>query len=93
MIVVAVQAGPQTEPSVTPVFWSFAKVDPTWVPGQVITYAGGAPPAYVITCPGTHVGSTLAKLQKTGVTDGSVCGPACTATTITYTSGTGMQVQ
>jgi type II secretion system protein G len=60
---------------------------------KVTTQSGGAPPSYVITCPGTHVGSTLAKLQRTGVTDGSVCGPACTATTITYTSGTGMQTQ
>jgi hypothetical protein len=60
---------------------------------KVTTQSGGAPPSYVITCPGIHVGSTLAKLQKTGSTDGSVCGPTCTATTITYTSGTGIQVQ
>jgi prepilin-type N-terminal cleavage/methylation domain-containing protein len=60
---------------------------------KVTTQSGGAPPSYVITCPGTHVGSTLAKLQRSGATDGSVCGPACTATTITYTSGTGMQTQ
>jgi prepilin-type N-terminal cleavage/methylation domain-containing protein len=60
---------------------------------QVTPQSGGAPPSYVITCPGTHVGSTLAKLQKAGTTDGSVCGSGCTATTITYTSGTGMQVQ
>jgi prepilin-type N-terminal cleavage/methylation domain-containing protein len=60
---------------------------------KVTPQSGGAPPSYVITCPGTHVGSTLAKLQKAGTTDGSVCGAACTSTTITYTSGTGMQAQ
>jgi prepilin-type N-terminal cleavage/methylation domain-containing protein len=60
---------------------------------KVTEQSGGAPPSYVITCPGAHVGSTLAKLQKTGSTDGTVCGSACTSSTITYTSGTGMQVQ
>src|SRR5580698_4101176 len=71
-----------------------AAVDPTqFYTIQVTEQSGGAAPSYVITCPGAHVGSTLAKLQKTGTTDGSVCGSGCTATTITYTSGTGMQVQ
>jgi prepilin-type N-terminal cleavage/methylation domain-containing protein len=60
---------------------------------RVTPQSGGAPPSYVITCPGTHVGSTLAKLQKSGSTDGTTCGAACTSTTITYTSGTGMQVR
>ncbi len=60
---------------------------------KVTEQSGGAPPSYIITCPGVHVGSTLAKLQKSGSTDGSVCGPGCTSTTITYTSGTGMQTQ
>ena len=60
---------------------------------RVTPQSGGAPPSYVITCPGTHVGSTLAKLQKAGSTDGSVCGATCTSSTITYTSGTGIQVQ
>jgi type II secretory pathway pseudopilin PulG len=60
---------------------------------HVTAQSGGAPPSYVITCPGIHVGSTLAKLQRSGSTDGTVCGPACNATTITYTSGTGIQVQ
>jgi type IV pilus assembly protein PilA len=71
-----------------------AAVDPTqFYTIKVTEQGGGAPPSYVITCPGTHVGSTLAKLQKAGTTDGSMCGPACTSTTITYTSGTGMQAQ
>lgn len=60
---------------------------------KVTAQTGGAPPSYVITCPGVHVASTLAKLQKAGATDGSVCGANCNATTITYSSGTGMQVQ
>ncbi len=60
---------------------------------KVTPQSGGAPPSYVITCPGVHVGSTLAKLQRSGSTDGTVCGPTCSATTITYTSGTGIQVQ
>lgn len=60
---------------------------------KVTPQSGGAPPSYVITCPGTHVGSTLTKLQMAGSTNGAVCGSGCTATTITYTSGTGMQVQ
>jgi type II secretion system protein G len=52
--------------------------------------ANGAPPSYVITCPGTHVGSTLQKIQSAST--GQVCGGGCTATTLTYTSGTGLQV-
>jgi type II secretion system protein G len=54
--------------------------------------AGGAPPSYVITCPGVHVGSTLQKLATVGG-GGAVCGGACAATTITYTAGTGLQVR
>jgi type II secretion system protein G len=52
--------------------------------------ANGAPPSYTITCPGTHVGSTLQKIQSAST--GQVCGAGCTATTLTYTSGTGLQV-
>jgi hypothetical protein len=37
VIVVEVHAGPHTEPSVVPAFCSFASVDPTCVPGHVMT--------------------------------------------------------
>ena len=56
----------------------------------VTPQAGGAPPSYTITCPGVHVGSTLQKIQSAST--GQVCGGGCTATTLTYTSGTGLQV-
>ena len=56
----------------------------------VTPQAGGAPPSYVITCPGVHVGSTLQKIQSAST--GQVCGCGCSATTLTYTSGTGLQV-
>jgi type II secretion system protein G len=56
----------------------------------VTPQANGAPPSYTITCPGVHVGSTLQKIQSAST--GNVCGGACTATTLTYTSGTGLQV-
>ena len=56
----------------------------------VTTQSGGQPPSYTITCPGVHVGSTLQKIQSAST--GAVCGAGCAATTITYTSGTGLQV-
>ena len=56
----------------------------------VTPQAGGAPPSYTITCPGVHVGSTLQKIQSAST--GQVCGGGCTATTLTYTSGTGLQI-
>jgi prepilin-type N-terminal cleavage/methylation domain-containing protein len=59
----------------------------------VTAAAAGNPASYVIQCPGTHAGSTLAKLQKNATTDGSVCGPACTATTLYYAAGSGIGVQ
>jgi prepilin-type N-terminal cleavage/methylation domain-containing protein len=59
----------------------------------VTAAAGGNPASYVIQCPGTHVGSTLAKLQKYTTTDGSVCGPNCAATKLYYAAGSGMAVQ
>ena len=37
----AVHPGPHTEPSVVPAFCNFANVEPTCVPGQVMTYEGG----------------------------------------------------
>lgn len=58
----------------------------------LVSLQNGQPPSYTITCPGIHVSSTLSKLQKVG-TPGTVCGDACTATTITYTSGVGLAVQ
>ncbi|HTW83427.1 MAG TPA: prepilin-type N-terminal cleavage/methylation domain-containing protein [Candidatus Sulfotelmatobacter sp.] len=54
--------------------------------------SGGSPAGYTITCPGVHVGSTLAKIPLTGGTSGSVCGTGCTATKILYVAGQGLQV-
>lgn len=54
--------------------------------------SGGSPATYTITCPGVHVGSTLQKLPLTGGTSGTVCGGGCTATTILYIAGEGLQV-
>ena len=52
---------------------------------------GGAPATYTITCPGVHVGSTLAKIPVSGGASGSVCGTNCTATKIQYVAGEGLQ--
>ncbi len=54
--------------------------------------SGGGPATYTVTCPGVHVGSTLAKIPLTGGTSGSVCGTNCTATKIQYVAGQGLQV-
>jgi prepilin-type N-terminal cleavage/methylation domain-containing protein len=59
----------------------------------VTAAANGNPASYTITCPGTHVGSTLAKLQKNATTNGTVCGPNCAATTLLYVAGSGIGVQ
>jgi prepilin-type N-terminal cleavage/methylation domain-containing protein len=59
----------------------------------VTAAANGNPASYVIQCPGTHVGSTLAKIASFGTTDGTVCGANCAATSIYYVAGSGMQVQ
>jgi type II secretory pathway pseudopilin PulG len=58
----------------------------------LVTAQNGQPPSYVITCPGVHVSSTLAKLQKFA-SPGTVCGATCNATAITYSSGIGLAVQ
>jgi len=42
VIVVDVHAAPHVVPSVEPVFCNLASVEPTCVPGHVITYAGRA---------------------------------------------------
>ncbi len=52
---------------------------------------GGGPATYTITCPGVHVGSTLAKVPFAGAASGSVCGPNCTASKIEYVAGQGLQ--
>ena len=54
--------------------------------------SGGGPATYTVTCPGVHVGSTLAKIPLTGGASGSVCGTNCTATKIEYVAGQGLQV-
>ncbi len=53
--------------------------------------SGATPAGYTITCPGTHVGSTLAKLQSAGGASGSVCGTACTASKLEWVSTQGLQ--
>jgi type II secretion system protein G len=53
---------------------------------------GGGPATYTVTCPGVHVGSTLAKIPLTGGASGSVCGANCSATKIEYVAGQGLQV-
>lgn len=59
----------------------------------VTAAANGNPASYAIQCPGTHVGSTLAKLEKYNTTDGTVCGPGCAATSVYYLAGSGIQVR
>ncbi len=54
--------------------------------------SGGGPATYVVTCPGVHTGSTLAKIPSSGGASGSVCGPNCNATKIEYVAGQGLQV-
>jgi type II secretion system protein G len=49
--------------------------------------SGTSPASYTIVCPGTHVGSTLAKLNTTG---GTICGTACTDTHLQYVAGAGL---
>ena len=49
--------------------------------------------SYLITCPGTHTPSTLAKFNKddgTGKASAELCGIAGCAKTIEYGSGTGL---
>lgn len=52
---------------------------------------GTAAAGYTITCPGTHLGATLAKFQNQGSSDGSVCGSGCSASKLTYVSGQGLE--
>jgi len=40
--------------------------------------SGGSAATYTISCPGVHVGSTLAKVPLAGSSSGSVCGTNCT---------------
>ena len=56
---------------------------------QVETSAqsGTTPAGYTIICPGTHVGSTLAKLNTTA---GAVCGSTCADTHIEYVASQGL---
>jgi type II secretory pathway pseudopilin PulG len=56
---------------------------------QVKTNAqtGTSPASYTIQCPGTHVGSTLAKLNSA---DGSTCGTGCADTKLEYVAGQGL---
>jgi type II secretion system protein G len=53
--------------------------------------AGGSPASYTISCPGVHVGSTLAKLALKGGASGTVCGTNCTATQIDYVASQGLE--
>jgi prepilin-type N-terminal cleavage/methylation domain-containing protein len=71
-----------------------AATDPTLDYTVTVTAAAnGTPASYVIQCPGTHVGATLAKLQSYGTTNGTLCGPSCTATTLLYLAGGGIAVR
>ncbi len=54
---------------------------------QTIAQSGTSPAAYTIQCPGTHVGSTLAKLNTAA---GAACGTACSDTKIEYNAGQGL---
>ena len=56
---------------------------------QVKTTAqsGTSAATYTIQCPGTHVGSTLAKLNAAG---GTICGSTCTDTHVEYVAGQGL---
>jgi general secretion pathway protein G len=66
--------------------------DPANNPYVVTQQPGSAAgQGYVITCPGTHVSSTLAKLTSNGTS--TQCGNNCAATKILYTSGVGLTVQ
>lgn len=49
---------------------------------------GGNPAGYTIQCPGIHAGSTLAKLP---LSNGTLCGAACTATKILYAAAQGLE--
>jgi type II secretion system protein G len=51
----------------------------------------GSPASYTIACPGTHAGSTLAKLPLAGGTSGTSCGATCTATKLEYVAGQGLE--
>ena len=53
--------------------------------------SGSGAASYTITCPGVHVGSTLAKLQPVGGTTGTVCGASCADSKVEYLSGQGLQ--
>jgi len=54
---------------------------------QTPSQSGSAPAMYTIVCPGTHVGSTLAKVA---VANGTACGTSCSDTKLQYVAGQGL---
>ena len=54
---------------------------------QTTAQSGTTPATYTIQCPGTHVGSTLQKLNTPG---GTVCGATCSDTHVQYVAGQGL---
>ena len=69
-----------------------AATDPTALYAFTSTpQTGSGAAGYTITCPGVHLGSTLAKLQPSGGTTGTVCGANCTDSKLEYVSGQGLQ--
>ena len=54
---------------------------------QTTAQSGTTPATYTIECPGTHVGSTLQKLNTAG---GTVCGTNCSDTHVEYVAGQGL---
>jgi type II secretory pathway pseudopilin PulG len=51
------------------------------------TQTGTSAATYTIQCPGTHVGSTIAKLNTSA---GTICGTSCNDTHIEYVAGQGL---
>ncbi|MFN2461195.1 MAG: type II secretion system protein [Candidatus Velthaea sp.] len=64
--------------------------DPTGAGAYQVTITGGGQ-GYTVSCPGTHAGSTLAKLTSDGAA--TQCGANCTAKQLLYTSGIGLTVK
>lgn len=54
---------------------------------KTVAQSGTSAAGYTIECPGTHVGSTLAKLATAS---GSACGTGCTDTRLQYVAGQGL---
>jgi type II secretion system protein G len=55
-----------------------------------VNAAGGSAASYTVFCPGTHAGSTLAKLPLLTGAPGTVCGPTCSASKLQYSAGQGL---